>query len=230
MDVSVIGGTGDEGFGLTLRLAKAGHHVTIGSRIAEKGSAVADTARELLGGTADVDGATNQDAATRGVVIVTVPFDGQAEIYRSIKDHVREDAILVDCTSPLATAVGGRAWHVVRPWHGSAAEQAKAILEQVHPVRLVAAFHTISGDSLQDLGNQMQGDVLVCGSDREAKSVVGGLIEDIPSLRWVDAGDLSQARIVEPLTALLISINRTYKIRDAGVRIVGRESWGAPGG
>ena len=230
MDVSVIGGTGDEGFGLTLRLARAGHRVTIGSRIAEKGSAVADTARELLGGDADVDGATNQDAATRGVVFVTVPFDGQAEIYRSIKDHVRDDAILVDCTSPLATAVGGRAWQVVRPWHGSAAEQAKAILEQVHPVRLVAAFHTISGDSLQDLGNEMQGDVLVCGSDGESKSVVGSLIEDIPSLRWVDAGDLSQARIVEPLTALLISINRTYKIRDAGVRIVGRESWGAPGG
>ncbi|HEX5627503.1 MAG TPA: NAD(P)-binding domain-containing protein, partial [Actinomycetota bacterium] len=42
MDISVIGGTGDEGFGLTLRLARAGHRVTIGSRVAEKGSAVAD--------------------------------------------------------------------------------------------------------------------------------------------------------------------------------------------
>src|SRR5262245_20997210 len=229
MDVSVIGGTGDEGFGLTLRLAKAGHHVTIGSRIAEKGSAVADTARELLGGEAHVDGATNQDAATAGVVGVTVPFAGQADIYRSIKDHVRTDAIVVDCTSPLATAVGGRAWQVVRPWHGSGAEQAKAILEQVHPVRLVAAFHTISGGSLQDLGTEMESDVLVCGSDTEAKSVVGGLVEDIPNLRWVDAGDLSQARIVEPLTALMISINRTYKIRDAAIRITGRDAWGPPG-
>ncbi|MDP9118759.1 MAG: NAD(P)-binding domain-containing protein, partial [Actinomycetota bacterium] len=32
MDVAVIGGTGAEGFGLALRLAEAGHHVTIGSR------------------------------------------------------------------------------------------------------------------------------------------------------------------------------------------------------
>ena len=32
MDISIIGGTGEEGFGLTLRLAKAGNHVTIGSR------------------------------------------------------------------------------------------------------------------------------------------------------------------------------------------------------
>jgi hypothetical protein len=44
----------------------------------------------------------------------------------------------------------------------------------------------------------------------------------------VDAGDLTQARIAETLTALLISVNRTYKIHDAGVRITGRDSWGVP--
>ena len=229
MDISIIGGTGDEGYGLTLRLARAGHHITIGSRTAEKGSAVADTARETLGPDANVDGASNQDAATADVVIVTVPFAGQAEIYRSIKDHVRAEAVVVDCTSPLATAVGGRAWQVVRPWHGSAAEQARAILEQVHPVRLVGAFHTISGGSLQDLDHDMEGDVLVCGGDAEAKAAVGGLVEQIPNLRWVDAGDLTQARTIEPLTALLISVNRTYKIHDAGVRITGRDTWGVPG-
>jgi NADPH-dependent F420 reductase len=229
VDISIIGGTGDEGYGLTLRLARVGHHVTIGSRIAERGSAVADTARETLGAGADVDGTTNEEAATADVVIVTVPFAGQAEIYRSIKDRVRADAIVVDCTSPLATAVGGRAWQVVRPWHGSAAEQARAILEQVHPVRLVGSFHTISGDALQDLDRELDSDVLVCGTDQEAKAVVGGLIEQIPKLRWVDAGDLTQARILEPLTALLISVNRTYKIHDAGVRITGRDAWGVPG-
>jgi 8-hydroxy-5-deazaflavin:NADPH oxidoreductase len=229
MDISVIGGTGDEGFGLTLRLATAGHHVTIGSRTAEKGSAVADTAREMLGRDANVDGASNEEAATADVVFVTVPFAGQAEIYRSIKDHVMRHAVVVDCTSPLATAVGGRAWQVVRPWHGSAAEQAKAILEQVHPVRLVGAFHTISGASLQDLEHDMETDVLVCGTDTDAKALVGGLIEQIPRLRWVDVGDLTQARIVEPLTALMISVNRTYKIHDAGVRITGRDAWGVPG-
>ena len=227
MDIAIIGGTGDEGFGLTLRLATAGHHVTIGSRIAEKGSAVADTAREMLRGGANVDGAANQEAATADVVVVTVPFAGQAEIDRSIKDHVRAGAIVVDCTSPLATAVGGKAWHVVRPWHGSAVELAKAILPA--EVRMVAAFHTIPGEALQDLEHDMDSDVLVCGSDPEAKAIVGDLIDQIPNLRWVDAGELSQARIVEPLTALLISINRQYKTRGSGFRITGRESWGRPG-
>ena len=168
MDISIIGGTGDEGFGLTLRLARAGHHITIGSRSQEKGAVSAEKA-----------------------------------------------------------AFGGRAWHVVRPWHGSAAEQAKAILDP--GVRMVGAFHTISGEALQDLEHEMESDVLVCGTDKEAKAIVGGLIEDIPRLRWVDAGDLTQARIAETLTALLISINRAYKIHDAGVRITGRDAWGTPG-
>jgi len=228
MDISVIGGTGEEGFGLTLRLARAGKHVIIGSRSAEKGAGRAADAVRILGGDADVEGTTNEEAAERGdIIFVTVPYAGQADIYRAIKDHVAEGKIVVDCTSPLATAVGGRAWHVIRPWHGSAAEQAKAILPK--GVRMVAAFHTVSGEQLQDLERPMDSDVFVCGSDAEAKAVVGDLIDAIPNLRWVDAGDLTMARIAETMTALLISVNRTYKIHDAGFRVTGRERWGRPG-
>ncbi len=228
MDISVIGGTGEEGFGLTLRLGRAGHHVIIGSRSEEKGSTTAEKAREILGGGA-IDGTTNEKSAELGeVVFVTVPYAGQADIYRAIKDTVVPGKIVVDATSPLATAVGGKAWHVIRPWHGSAAEQAKAIL--ANGVRMVGAFHTISGEQLQDLERPMESDVLVCGSDAEAKATVGELIDQIPNLRWVDCGDLSSARIAETMTALLISVNRAYKIHDAGFRVTGRDSWGRPGG
>jgi hypothetical protein len=228
MDITVIGGTGEEGFGLTLRLAKAGQHVVIGSRSEEKGQTVAAKAREILGDGVAVDGTTNEKAAEAGdVVFVTVPFGGQADIYRAIKDHVAEGKIVVDCTSPLATAVGGRAWQVVRPWHGSAAEQAKAILNP--KVNMVAAFHTVSGEQLQDVERPMDSDVFVCGKDAAAKATVGELIDQIPNLRWVDAGDLTMARIVETMTALLISVNRAYKLHDAGFRVTGRDAWGKPG-
>jgi 8-hydroxy-5-deazaflavin:NADPH oxidoreductase len=227
MDVTVIGGTGQEGFGLTLRLANAGHHVTIGSRSMEKAATAAATARERLGGDAEVDGTTNEEAVELAdVVAVTVPFAGQADIYRAIKPAVPAAAIVLDATSPLATAVGGRAWQVVRPWHGSAAEQADAILSQ--GVRMVAAFHTIAGHALQDLERSLESDVLVCGDDPEAKAVVGALVDDIPDLRWVDAGALSTARIVETMTALLVSVNRTYRVKDSGFRITGRDVWGDP--
>ena len=227
MDVAVIGGTGEEGFGLTLRLGKAGHHVIIGSRSAEKGAGAAENARDLLGGDAKIEGTTNEEAAALdGVVAVTVPFAGQADIYRAIKPSVKPGTVVLDATSPLASAVGGKAWHVIRPWHGSAAEQADAILSQ--GVRMVAGFHTIAGEALQHLDHPLDSDVLVCGDDPEAKSVVGALIQDIPDLRWVDVGLLSMARIAETMTALLVSINRTYKVKDSGLRIVGRDRWGSP--
>ena len=227
MDVAVIGGTGEEGFGLALRLGTAGHHITIGSRSAEKGADAATRAQEILGSTATVEGTTNDEAAASAdVIAVTVPFAGQADIYRAIKPAVKSGTVVLDATSPLATAVGGRAWQVVRPWHGSAAEQADAILSQ--GVRMVAAFHTIAAEALRSLDHPIESDVLVCGDDAEAKAIVGSLVADIPSLRWVDCGALSTARISETLTALLVSVNRAYKVTDSGFRIVGRDGWGDP--
>ncbi len=230
MDVAVIGGTGAEGFGLALRLAKAGHHVVIGSRDPSRGAESAAKASELIGST--VKGTDNASAAAEaggdGVAAVTVPFAGQAEIYRSIKDAVASGAVVLDATSPLATAVGGRPWQVLRPWHGSAAEQAQAILG--NGPRVVAGLHTIAAEALQALDREIDSDVLLCADDMEAKARVGALIEGIPGMRWVDCGRLEMARVAEPLTALLVSINRAYKVKDSGFRIVGRDAWGSLGG
>jgi hypothetical protein len=230
MSIAVIGGTGDDGFGLSLRLAMAGEHVVIGSRSEEKGAAAASKAAELLGdrlGDGRVDGATNGAAAAGSdVVFMTVPYAGVAEIYRSIRDVLRPEAIVCDATSPLATAVGRPAWHVVTPWEGSAAEQAKAILPKT--ARLVSGFQTISSDALQAFDRPLEGDVLLCGADAEAKATIGALVQTMPNLRWVDAGPLSMARIVEPLTALMISVNRAYGIHEAGIGVIGRDAWGAP--
>jgi 8-hydroxy-5-deazaflavin:NADPH oxidoreductase len=227
--VAIIGGTGDEGFGLALRLARAGEDVLIGSRSEERGQEAARKAAEILGSelAGSVDGTSNEKAALAGeVVFVTVPFAGQAEIYRSIRDSLRADAIVCDTTTPLATAVGRPAWQVLTPWEGSAAEQAKAILPK--SVRLVSGFQTVSGHALQDLGHDLDGDVMVCGADAEAKAAIGSLVEKIPSLRWVDAGPLSMARVVERLTAVMVSVNRAYGITTAGVRLTGRDAWGQP--
>ena len=104
-----------------------------------------------------------------GVVAVTVPFAGQAEIYRSIKDAVAARAVVLDATSPLATAVGGRP-QVLRPWHGSAAEQAQAILGD--GPRVVAGFHSVAAESLRALDQEIDSDVLLCANDAEAKERV----------------------------------------------------------
>ena len=227
MTVAIVGGTGDEGFGLALRLARAGEPVIIGSRSEDRGAEAAGRVRATLGSEVDVEGTENaKSIAGAEVVFVTVPYAGQADIYRSLKEHWREGSIVCDATTPLATAVGGRPTQVIRPWHGSAAEQARALLPEA--VRLVAGLHTVGAEALAELDHPVVGDVLLCGRDAEAKAAVGGLLERIPDLRWVDCGPLPMARILEPLTALLISVNRRYGIKDSGIRVVGRDGWGTP--
>lgn len=227
MTVAIVGGTGDEGFGLALRLARAGEPVIIGSRSADRGAEAAGRVRATLGPEVDVEGTENaKSIAGADVVFVTVPYAGQADIYRSLKEHWREGSIVCDATTPLATAVGGRPTQVIRPWHGSAAEQARALLPEA--VRLVAGLHTVGAEALAELDHPVVGDVLLCGRDAEAKATVGALIDRIPDLRWVDCGPLPMARILEPLTALLISVNRRYGIKDSGIRMVGRDGWGTP--
>jgi 8-hydroxy-5-deazaflavin:NADPH oxidoreductase len=228
MAIAIIGGTGDEGFGLALRFALAGEDVVIGSRSQERGAAAAEKAMQTLGDRVEgtVAGTSNEEASASDVVFVTVPYAGQADIYRSIREAIRPDAVVCDTTTPLATAVGRLPWQVVRPWEGSAAEQAKALLPAT--ARLVSGFHTISAEALQDLDHPLEGDVLVCGADPAAKALVGGLAARIPNLSWVDAGVLSMARILEPMTALMVSVNRTYRLHTTGVSLTGRDGWGPP--
>ncbi len=227
MEVAIIGGTGAEGFGLTLRLAHAGHQVTIGSRDADRAAAKAEEARQLLGSGAVVHGDENAGAARAGVVIVTVPFGGVAAIYEAIAPSIGAETIVCDCTSPLMTAVGGRPSHAIRPWHGSAAEFVKTLLPK--GTRLVAAFHTIGARALREMDQPVDSDAFVMGDDRAAKATIGDLIADIPGMRWVDVGGLQMARIAETMTPLLISVNGRYKVHEAGFRLTGRDAWGAPG-
>jgi len=225
MAIAIIGGTGDEGFGLALRLARAGEQVVIGSRSEERGKAAAEKAFAIAG--AAVDGTSNEQAASScETVFVTVPYAGQADIYRSIASAVKPETVVCDTTTPLATAVGGRAWQVITPWAGSAAEQARDLLPK--GTRLVSGFHTVGAEPLQDLDTPMRGDVLLCGGDAEARARIGSLVEKIPDLRWVDAGPLSSARIIERLTAVLVQVNRSYGIHGAGIALTGRDGWGQP--
>lgn len=228
MDVTIVGGTGKEGFGLALRLIGAGHRVTIASRSAERAAEAVTRAKEALGSNISAYGAENAEAvAGAKVVIVTVPFAGMIGIYGSIAPALQPGQVVLDATSPLMAAVGGKAWEAIRPWQGSAAELAATLVPNGVPV--VAGFHTVAAHTLAALDREVDSDALLCSDDDDAKRLVGELIDSVPGMRWVDAGSLANARLTEPLTALIIAINRRYKVRDGGFRITGRESWGAPG-
>src|SRR5690242_19623007 len=106
--VAIVGATGDLGFGLALRLARAGVPVVIGSRDAARAAEAAGRVREAVPG-ADARGLANADAAAAAdVVVLSVPFASQAATLRSIRAALRPGTLLLDVTVPLATAVGGR--------------------------------------------------------------------------------------------------------------------------
>jgi NADPH-dependent F420 reductase len=220
--VAVIGGTGDQGYGLALRWAKAGKHVIIGSRQREKAEDAAGRVRVAVGGHASVEGAENGDAAARApLVVLTVPFEAQVPILKSIKESLRAGQTLVDVTVPLETAVGGAATRILGVWAGSAAEQAAASVPA--DVEVAAAFHNISAAALQDFAHPIECDVIVCGQSAEARQRVRPWVEAIAGCRWVDGGKLENARTVEAITALLIGMNIRYKVPHAGIRITGLE-------
>ena len=214
----IIGGTGALGYGLALRWAREGADVVIGSRSAERAIEAAGRVTDTVPG-ASVEGLPNDDAARRGtIVFVCVPFRAQSETYNNLRDVFEDGQLVVDCTSPVAAAVSGRATRSLGVWQGSAAQQAQEMVPD--GVTVVSALHSVSAPRLADLESDLDEDVLICGDRRADKARVAALVERIPGLRAVNAGALETARIVEQLTPLLISVNVRYKTR-AGIRITG---------
>ena len=216
--VCIVGGTGALGFGLTLRLGRAGVPIVIGSRDpARAHEAVARAAERVPGGT--FAGTENSEAAKEAeLVILSVPFRSQSETLNNLRHVLTPGQLVIDATVPLAAAVSGKATRTLGVWQGSAAQQAQEMVPE--GVTVVSAFHTVSAALLTDLDHALDEDVLVCGDRREDKARVAELVGRIEGLRAVDCGPLEMARIVEQLTPLLISINVRNKVR-AGIRVTG---------
>lgn len=217
--LAVVGGTGPTGRGLAYRLARAGERIIIGSRDSQRAHQVAAEIARRAGPGSLVSGAENAEAVGQAeVVLLTIPFPGHAQMLKQLKPAFRPDAVLIDATVPLASTLGGRATRTIALWQGSAAEEAAEIVPK--GVAVVAAFQNISAELLES-DQTLECDVIICTDHDGAYAVAAELAEKIPGVRAVNGGRLEQARIVEQLTALLISINIRNKAHGAGIRVTG---------
>jgi 8-hydroxy-5-deazaflavin:NADPH oxidoreductase len=217
--IAVLGGTGPEGTGLANRLARAGEHIVIGSRDAQRAQETAAGLREQIGASAQIEGTDNASAAAQcEVALLTVPFSGQAALLKQLKTVWRPGTMVIDTTVPLAASVGGTPTRMLGVWQGSAAEAAKELLPQ--GVTIAAAFHNLSAELLAGTA-PVECDVLVCSDDEKAKQTATQLAAKIPGVRALNGGKLENARIVESVTALLIGLNIRYKVHSAGLRFTG---------
>jgi len=219
--IAIIGGAGNEGFGLALRWARAGETVIIGSRDAARAQQAADKIKQRVAN-ANVSGIDNSAAASASdLIVLTIPFEVHAATLKQLKPVIRPGRIVVDTTVPLAASVGGRATRTLGVWQGSAAQQAAEILgKEIH---VAAALHHVGSEVLiadGPAGEKVDCDVIVCSDDPAATKTVRELAAKIPGVRALDGGKLENARILEQITALLIG----FSIRDkghAGIRITG---------
>ncbi|MDD1774239.1 MAG: NADPH-dependent F420 reductase [Methanobacterium sp.] len=221
MKIAIVGGTGDQGLGLALRLAKAGEEVIIGSRDVKKALNAVNLVKNMLEQEINnISGANNEEAAEEGdIVLLTVPLQAQMVTLKSIKNNL-DGKILVDATVPLETCIGGAPVRFVSLWEGSAVERTAEFLKE-KDVTVVSAFNNISAASLTNLDSEVDCDCLISGDSEEAKLVVKELAEKIPGVRAIDCGGLENARIVEKITPLLINLNIKNRIKLAGIRITG---------
>jgi len=210
--IAILGGTGKEGKGLAFRWAKAGYQIFIGSRVLEKALAAANDLKALLENQYEICGGLNREVALEGdLIVMTVPFSAHKDMLESVKDYVN-GKIFVDVTVPL---VPPKVTKVQMPPAGSAAQEAQLILGE--GVQVVSAFQNISYENLLK-DEEMNCDVLVCGTSKTARAAVLELVRAAGLVGW-DAGPLENSVVVEGMTSILIGINKQFGVQNSGIRI-----------
>ena len=213
MAVVIVGGTGNLGFGIGYRLAKAGEEIVIGSRQKEKAQDAAERINQMTNSSL-ASGEANEDAVQKGnVVILAVPNAGRHPLLEQLKPFVK-GKIVVDATIPLAF----KPLRHETPKEGSNALETKAVFGD--EVRVTAGFHTVSAAMLEDPEKTVHGDTIILGEDEEARQTVISLAEKI-GLRAFDGGSLLHARTVEGLTPMIIGMNKRYKRGHIGISLTG---------
>ncbi len=221
MKISILGGTGDQGFGLALRFAK-NHDIIIGSRKKEKAEDAANRAKEILSSKGmdykSIIGMDNKESSKEGdVIILSLPYQHTLSTLKDLKEDL-SNKIVVSIGVPLATAIGDKPTRVVLPPQGSVAEMVQDYLKDS---KVVSAFQNVCSKELEDLEHPVDCDILICGNDIESKKVIISLAEEIDGVRAIDCGNLELSRYIEQITPLLIGLNIKYKLKGSGIRITG---------
>jgi NADPH-dependent F420 reductase len=212
--IGIVGGTGDIGEGMALRLSPI-FDVIVGSREKDKAETTCRLGSETLksrGKTCSLTGVSNQTAVNDAdIVVLAIPFKHLAGTLESL--HGFEDKIVISPVNPLEK----RDYFLfVPPPEGSAALMVKRLLPP--SARICSAFNTIAANKWKALDEELAYSVPVCSDDAEAKREVMGIVNRISRLQAFDAGPLAVSSMVEALTPLLLNIARYNKMRDVGIQ------------
>ena len=193
MRIAIVG-SGNIGGGLARAWTAKGHTITFGARQPDEPEVVA-LAREI-----GASVATIPDALTGAeVIVLAMPFTAAPAVAAALPSW--QGRVVIDCTNPI-----GPGFTLIHGHTDSGSEAIQRLLPGAHVVK------SFSAQGAENLAHPVHDGVpasnFYCGDDAAAKAVVKQLVEDV-GFEAVDAGPLTSARYLEPITMLWISMSRT---------------------
>jgi len=185
MKIAVIG-SGNVGGALGAAWVKAGHQVTFGSRNPSGDKPVPGSS------VTDVKSAIENAEA----VALAIPFTAVAEVTKQIPDW--KNKVLIDCTNPLGPGLA-----LSLGFNTSAGEQ---VATQAKGARVVKAFNTTGFKNMENPKYGGRGVTMFYATDDSSAADVAELLVRDVGFEPQFAGPLKQARYLEPLAALWISL------------------------
>ena len=210
MRIGVLGGTGPAGRGLAVRLASVGFEVVLGSRSKYRAMEARDKLvavwpdREL-----PIDSGDNETAADCDLIVLATPWDAAAATVQSVEGHLNGKVVVSMCNALARVA------HEFQPLVPPRGSVAASVQAAVPKAKVAAALHHVPAKELGEIDHPVDSDVLICSDHPDATEATAAIVTQIPDLRPLDAGELSNAAPIEAFAAVLLQLNGRYKTRVA---------------
>jgi predicted dinucleotide-binding enzyme len=190
MRIAIIG-TGNVGGALARGLAGKGHDLILGAR--DPGGAAplaAETGAQVALPAEAVKGAE--------IVILALPWGAAEAAVRDLGDLA--DQTVVDCMNPIGQTTGGMGLTVGHTTSGG--EIVQGWLPRAHVVK---TLNQVGAEIMADTARLPHRPVMfMAGNDTDAKATVGQMLTDL-GFEALDAGDITKARLLEPLGMVWIN-------------------------
>ncbi len=207
MKVAVIGGTGKMGRAIARHLAKA-NSVIIGSRDTAKAKSTAEGIKGAVG--ADYHGA----ASAAEAIVLAIPYSALGSLAGLGPDV--SGKLVVSMVNPISE-VSGILTYGAREL--SAAEELARLLPGA---RVATAFNNVpsgffSGEVVPPV------DILIAAESKETYEEAAKLVAGVKEMRPLYAGPLSEARIVEGITSLVLNLAKLNGTGSLSTKFVTRK-------
>lgn len=190
MEITIIG-AGNMGSALAKQLSHAGHSVTVTTLSPDEANALAAAHSGVSAAEA------GQALGNSEVVIVATYYGDAVAALRSLGSL--SGKVVIDITNPVTADFMSLAI-------GHSTSAAEEIAKSVPEAAVVKAFNTLFAQVISDgpaFADGAVAPVFYAGDDEAAKETVKSLIQSM-GFRPVDAGELTNARYLEPLGGLNI--------------------------